>query len=249
MFSIDRLYSREDIYNILDVPKNKRGGAWLTGYIQYKGEFYLFVNIGTSGRTGHNYNNHWEGDLLYWKAKNRSTVIHQSIKNMTDRIHKVHIFTRTDSGNIYFTYQGIGIAERVEATEPVTVYWRIDNEFENSYLYDEITINEKYTEGSVKKIIVNSYERNEKARKDCIKYYGCKCIICGTDFGEIYSEIGEGFIHVHHLRQLSDINNEYIIDPIKDLRPVCPNCHAMIHKRKVPYSIEEISKIINKNKL
>ena len=41
----------------------------------------------------------------------------------------------------------------------------------------------------------------------------------------------------------------YIVDPIKDLFPVCPNCHSMLHKIDPPYSIEELKKIINENDL
>ena len=246
MFIVNKLYSREDIQNILDVPKDKRkGGNWATGYAEYKGEYYVFVNINTEGRTGHNYNNHWVGDLLYWRAKNRSNINHPSIKSITDKDKKTHIFTRIDSKNKYFTYQGLGIAQKIEDTEPVTVYWRFDNKSKDIYVDDEIT-NESYIEGAVKKIYVNAYERNEEARKKCIEHYGCKCMVCGMDFFDMYGEIGKGFIHVHHLKKLSEINKEYVVDPIKDLRPVCPNCHAMIHKRNVPYSIDEMKKIINK---
>jgi 5-methylcytosine-specific restriction enzyme A len=53
-------------------------------------------------------------------------------------------------------------------------------------------------------------------------------------------DIGKGFIHVHHLTQLSDIGQGYEVDPVKDLRPVCPNCHAMLHKKNPPYTIDEI---------
>jgi 5-methylcytosine-specific restriction protein A len=56
----------------------------------------------------------------------------------------------------------------------------------------------------------------------------------------MYGEIGKNFIHVHHVKPLSEIDEQYKINPIKDLRPVCPNCHAMLHKRKPAYSIEEI---------
>jgi len=34
---------------------------------------------------------------------------------------------------------------------------------------------------------------------------------------------------VHHLVPISKIGKKYRVDPIKDLRPVCPNCHAVIH--------------------
>lgn len=250
MFIVDKLYSRNDIYNLLSVPENRRQGSWNTGYTQYNGEYYVFVNISTMGRTGHDYNNHWENDLLYWRGKTQSKITQPAIRNMISREYKVHIFTRNDSKNIYFTYQGLGVAERVEDTSPVTVYWKFENQDKNMYLYDETLNHESntYTEGSIKEVVVNIYERNIQARKQCIQHYGCKCIICGMDFSEIYGEIGEGFIHIHHLKQLSEISQEYEVDPIKDLRPVCPNCHAMLHKSNVPYSIEEMKKIISKNK-
>jgi len=52
--------------------------------------------------------------------------------------------------------------------------------------------------------------------------------------------MGEGYTHVHHLTLLSQIAQEHEVDPVKDLRPVCPNCHAMLHTRTPPLSIEEL---------
>ena len=112
---------------------------------------------------------------------------------------------------------------------------------------DEINDDEQLinlTEGSVREIKVNAYERNLNARRICIDYYGTRCIICNFDFKNKYGEIGKDYIHVHHIIPLSTINEEYEIDPIKDLRPVCPNCHAIIHKKKPPYLIEELKEII-----
>ena len=72
------------------------------------------------------------------------------------------------------------------------------------------------------------FERNQKAREECLKYYGCKCSVCGFDFEKEYGEIGRGFIEVHHIVPLSSIRDEYIVDPISDLRPLCSNCHSMV---------------------
>ncbi|MFG3611289.1 hypothetical protein [Rummeliibacillus stabekisii] len=47
-------------------------------------------------------------------------------------------------------------------------------------------------------------------------------------------------MYVHHLKELHTIGESYEVEPIADLRPVCPNCHAILHKRKPAYSIEEI---------
>ncbi len=101
-------------------------------------------------------------------------------------------------------------------------------------------------EGTKKQIIVNAYERSSQARQECIEHYGVKCSICNFDFEAVYGDLGKGFIHVHHIKPLSEIDEKYKINPIEDLRPVCPNCHAMLHKRKPSYSIEEIKDKINK---
>ena len=103
-------------------------------------------------------------------------------------------------------------------------------------------------EGAKKKIYVNAYERNNKAREKCIENYGAICSVCNFDFKNIYGSLGEGYIHVHHLKPLSEINKEYKVNPIKDLRPVCPNCHAMLHKKVPAYSIEEIQNILKGQK-
>ncbi len=107
-------------------------------------------------------------------------------------------------------------------------------------------VNEDFFEGIQKQVTVNFYERNPKARKKCLEYHGYNCSVCNLNFEDKYGYIGKDFIHVHHLKQISDIKEEYLIDPIKDLIPVCPNCHAMIHKRNPPYSVGELQKIINK---
>jgi len=107
---------------------------------------------------------------------------------------------------------------------------------------DEVTENEVHYEGAVKQTVVNRYERDTKARDKCIEHYGLKCQVCSFDFEDVYGELGAGFIHVHHLTPISEIGEEYKLDPIKDLRPVCPNCHAMLHKKNPPLSIEQLKR-------
>ncbi|PSW09229.1 HNH endonuclease [Photobacterium rosenbergii] len=111
-------------------------------------------------------------------------------------------------------------------------------------LPEEVIEPNEYLEGVSKTIFVNSFERNAKARAACIAYHGSTCKVCDFDFKEIYGDIGEGFIHVHHLVPLADIQKEYIVDPINDLVPVCPNCHAMIHRTQPPLTISQLRKHI-----
>ena len=112
---------------------------------------------------------------------------------------------------------------------------------------DEVRSSQFFYEGSVRQVSVNTYERNSTARAKCIAHHGTSCVVCDFNFETTYGEVGEGFIHVHHLRPLREIGEEYKVDPIADLRPVCPNCHAIIHRRNPPYTIEEIQKIVNRN--
>ena len=99
-------------------------------------------------------------------------------------------------------------------------------------------------EGAVKLTQVVSYERNRKARERCIREYGARCSACEMSFEERYGALGDGFIHVHHLREISSVGAEYMVDPVQDLRPLCPNCHAMVHRRSPALSIEELRRIL-----
>ena len=98
-------------------------------------------------------------------------------------------------------------------------------------------------EGESHQVYTTRYERNPVARNRCIELKGCKCSICGFDFEKTYGEIGKGFIHVHHIVPVSEIGESYRVDYEKDLIPVCPNCHAMLHRKGG--SVEGLKEIIN----
>ena len=103
----------------------------------------------------------------------------------------------------------------------------------------------KYVEGGSKPVLVNRYERNPAARLECLRIYGAKCAVCGFVGQNIYGTKGNSLIHVHHLIELSQVGQEYEVDPRNDLVPVCPNCHAMIHRRRPAYSIDEVREMLN----
>ena len=103
-------------------------------------------------------------------------------------------------------------------------------------------------EGARKTVLVNKYERNPRNRASCIAYYGTFCQGCGLDFGKLYGPAGDGFIHVHHLVPVSEIGSGYVINPIKDLVPLCPNCHAAAHLKNPPYLLEELRELIRSNR-
>ncbi len=113
------------------------------------------------------------------------------------------------------------------------------------HLYpDELWPGRKYSEGSRKQVRVNAYERNARARAACLHHHGSACAVCELSFPDRYGELGDGFIHVHHVAPLSDMPDGYRVDPIKDLVPVCPNCHAMLHRKDPPLSVDELRRRI-----
>ena len=104
-------------------------------------------------------------------------------------------------------------------------------------------------EGAMVQVFANRYERDRHARDKCIEHYGTDCFICGFSFIKTYGEKADGIVYVHHLRPLADIGEEHDVDPIKDLRPVCPNCHTVLQWRIPAYSIGEVKEFLSNTKI
>ena len=139
--------------------------------------------------------------------------------------------------------QGSGKTIPPEIEIKLSALWLSRVELKEFSSPDEIA-EEAIFEGAVSKITVNSYERNPEARRKCLNKWGYSCVVCNFHFQLYYGEIGKGYIHVHHLKPISTIGSEYEIDPVKDLRPVCPNCHAMLHRQNPPLSIDELKQAV-----
>ncbi len=172
---------------------------------------------------------------------------------------QVNILKKVNADDLWRSAGSHAVAGRsvygalVECRKPIDVATRmtLDESYNpaayTSQVYvsaDEVDAEAVYKEGAVRQAVVNAYERNSQARRQCIAHYGARCGVCKLDFDERYGEVGVGFIHVHHLRPLSEIGAQYEVDPVADLRPVCPNCHAIIHRRNPPYSIEEVKAML-----
>ncbi len=82
--------------------------------------------------------------------------------------------------------------------------------------------------------MVNRYERDPVARSLCLGHFGYECQVCDLRFEERYGDVGREFMHVHHKTPLSEIadHDSHVVNPLEDLVPVCPNCHAMLHRPK-----------------
>lgn len=89
--------------------------------------------------------------------------------------------------------------------------------------------------------------RNRQAREECIQYHGCKCAACNIVMSDLYGEIGDGFIEVHHLKPIHLFDDNHVVNPKEDLIPLCPNCHAMIHKLADAGNLEELKQIVREH--
>jgi 5-methylcytosine-specific restriction protein A len=99
-------------------------------------------------------------------------------------------------------------------------------------------------EGARTRVEVNRYERNPVNRAVCIASHGALCCVCDQDFGRTYGILGAGYIEVHHLVPVSRMGAGYVVDPVRDLVPLCANCHAMVHRRDPPVPITELKAIL-----
>ena len=157
--------------------------------------------------------------------------------------------TRTEMSNQ-------GIMSRIQG--PIRISDELANYIDENYFEDnnevvypeEISSEEFYKKGQYKEIKTNRYERNVKARQKCLDTHGYNCKVCDFNFQQVYGEIGKRFIHVHHIKPVSEIKGEYVIDPINDLVPVCPNCHAMLHSTKIDglNSVVELKNLLEKRR-
>lgn len=252
MFTVGRRYTRTEIYNLLTLDESQRGGDWLNGYHRHGSGYYIFCNIGIPGRTGHDYNNHWEGDTLVWFGKTMSHFGQSAIKNLASGKYRVFVFHRGDD-RAPFTFAGEAepIPHR-NTKHPARIDWvfssiKIQSDHGNIFP-DELPTNVVYLEGQRTQVYVNRYERDPRARAACIRHHGYNCVACGMNFHQIYGELGTDFIHVHHLKPLNELGRSYVIDPINDLIPVCPNCHAMLHRSSSVIDITALQKLISKQR-
>jgi len=123
--------------------------------------------------------------------------------------------------------------------------WIDESYGEAGFAYDQQLL----LEGARKEIETNIYERNKHARQKCLDHHGYSCKMCGKELGKIYGRTAEYVIEVHHIVPLSQIGKQYIVDPIKDLIPICPDCHTITHMKTPCYTIEEIKELLKNRSL
>ncbi|MCL4481831.1 MAG: HNH endonuclease [Bacteroidetes bacterium] len=192
---------------------------------------------------------HWSGNKS--KLANYISFEYDVLLNPTkDKILGMDILKMGVLAEQHWSTQNSGIMIRPNVAEELEKIWfnfildnhhiQIDEQLQN----DTDLFVQTFEEGEIKQITSTKYERNPYARQVCISHFGLKCSVCDFDFGKFYGDLGTGFIHVHHIKPVATRKGKYEINPINDLRPVCPNCHAMIHRKKQELSIDELKETI-----
>lgn len=139
---------------------------------------------------------------------------------------------------------GISVAKRINVPKGISSLYGYKQVIQDTHLPEELPDGIKYQEGAVQQISVNKYERDRKARDACLSHYGYVCQICHMKLSDVYGAIAETLIHVHHVKPISEVGDSYTVDPISDLIPVCPNCHAVIHLKIPPYTPQDLIDLI-----
>jgi len=189
-------------------------------------------------------------DIAYWKDEND---YYKSIKGkfmrlvIQDQVYNPKLSLSNLMAN------GLNAAPQGPVKVKHQLFEYINSNFSDDYQIEMFpdVLDEKtdHFEGVKKQILVNKYERSSIARQRCIEFHGLNCKVCKTNFVTIYGEMGAGFIHIHHLIPIHKIGKEYQVNYEKDLIPVCPNCHAMLHRKinGTEPTIDELKEIIKKS--
>ena len=113
-FEAGKRYSRADVKELAGLPRDAKGGNWDTGIVEHENEFVIFANVGTEGRTGHDYNNRWGNEQFRWSHKRGSRLQWSSVKRLLEDKRRVHLFWRESN---YAPFEYAGLATPIEVVD------------------------------------------------------------------------------------------------------------------------------------
>ena len=103
------------------------------------------------------------------------------------------------------------------------------------------------TEGQLSTRSVSYRTRSRQLRDAAVDHYTrngkIPCAACSFDFRLAYEDIGLGYIQIHHLEPISFGGERELPleEAILRVRPLCANCHVMVHRRDPWLSIENLT--------
>lgn len=247
---MEKIRSRQQFLESLDARcKNFR---WSWSWVNHTARNVYFgaSNVDENGDTQLILGFDWERNRKGRKNPAFDEAV-ENIKLVLDKSYSLHTFrqfqkeTNAETGRVRVTgfEQDLELRYLVEKSDG----WHAlpIGDFDEAENWPKSKEKIVYLEGSKVPISALRIERNSRARAACLGYHGTICCICRFDFEATYGELGRKFIHVHHLKSISASDGPHIVCPEADLRPVCPNCHAMIHRNGKNRSLDEISSLLS----
>ena len=116
---------------------------------------------------------------------------------------------------------------------------------------DVVILDEVVREGETRWRYQEYRMRSNQLRNAAMEHYssGGKilCEACTFEFGAAYPRIGEGYIQIHHLKPVSYMRGEplKLSEALANVRPLCANCHQMVHRERPPVTIANLRAILN----
>lgn len=124
---------------------------------------------------------------------------------------------------------------------PVNESWSFGAQIDQDQLDDRFL----QEEGGSMLTLSRRYERSRLNRKVAIEFHGRECNVCKFSFDGTYGSLSGGYVEIHHLVPVSQMQGPKPLDPRIDLVPLCANCHRMVHRVWPPVSPERLRQIIS----
>ena len=251
-FEVGALYTRKEVHQLLYPGDLYPGASWSTGYLKVNSSLIAFANIGTPGKDGRDYPNRYDSvtGQMDWFGKSNAHSAQPTFKQLFDGDLTIKMFVRWDNKNTTFTYLGSPHINRYEdaislgpSIETIKLSLSFDDDGNDEVVVAKAS-NLIRVEGGRQAVTVNRYERDPRLRIECLNYYGPICRVCSFDFKATYGAIGRDYCHIHHTKPLASLEGPTEVNPITDLIPLCPNCHAMIHRRTPAPEIQELKSML-----
>lgn len=195
-----------------------------------------------------------------FSQKVRNLVSHRDSNNMAvytdfkNGIYKLtekgdnYLNTRLDELNYFFS-------QKFDYSDTMEVALSIADTTQRITIYDE---NMFISEGKIEKKEIKNRTRSKALRDAALAFYSVngviKCDVCGFSYEEKYGELGKGYIEIHHEKPICEYGTngsaEFISEAIKNVKPLCANCHRMIHRNPLkPLTISDLKSIIKSSSM
>jgi len=247
-FEIGALYTRKEVHQLLFPGESYPGASWSSGYLKVEPYLIVFANIGVPGKHGQDYPNCYDSTSrqMNWFGKTNAHSAQPTFRQLFEGFLTIKMFVQWNDKHSRFSYLGTPKIKRYNdaitlGSDLQTIMLSLCFDTEGD---DEIISPQKNQlksmEGSQQLVTVNRYERDPRLRIECLNHYGPTCRVCSFDFEATYGAIGRDYCHIHHTKPLATLSGPATVNAIEDLIPLCPNCHAMIHRRRPALDIQEL---------